>query len=478
MAVNESTEIEARAAEIDEEPEERPPDQRVGFIALVLVLGLAVVLGIVIYIGIRSRVSAQADLKVETEQAAITTVSVIHPTSSAPLLEIALPGNTQAFIDAPIFARTNGYLKKWYFDIGARVKKGQLLAEIETPEVDRQLQQARADLETAQANLDLAKTTATRYQGLVKTGSVSQQDTDNANGDLSAKKASADSMAANVHRLEELQSFEKVYAPFDGVITARSTDIGQLIDAGAASPTGAKELFHMAAINRLRVFVPVPEVYSRAAKTGASVTLTLDEYPGQSFVGTLVRNSNSIDASSRTLLVEVDVDNSRGLLLPGAYVFVHLKLPGQIQSVIVPANTLLFRAEGLRIGVVRDNKAELVPVSIGRDYGNTVEIVSGVTTEDLVIADPPDSLTSGTQVRVTERAQSSSNDQKSAPGQAAPSPATAGQQVPTPAKPQPTTPSSALPSPATGKSAASVRSPRPVVQGASGDHQSNGGAQN
>lgn len=418
MAVNENTEIEARPDDTEENRHEGPPEHRLKFIALVVVIGFAVVLGVLIYIGIHSRVAAQTNLKAETAEAAIPTVSIVHPSPSAPTLEISLPGNTQAFIDAPIFARTNGYLKRWYFDIGARVKKGQLLADIETPEVDQQLQQARADLETAQANLALSNTTAVRYQSLVKTGSVSQQDTDNATGDLSAKKAAADSSAANVHRLEELQSFEKVFAPFDGVITARSTDIGQLIDAGAGSPQTAKELFHMAAVNKLRVFVAVPEVYSRAARAGASVSLTLDEYPGQTFSGTLVRDSRSIDATSRTLMVEVDVDNSKGLLLPGAYVFVHLKLPEQIQSVTVPANTLLFRSQGLQIAVVRDGKAELEPVTIGRDYGNTVEIVSGLAATDAVIADPPDSLISGTPVRVAEGQGGTSGQTEGGPGQA------------------------------------------------------------
>jgi len=415
MAVNETTELEARDDDSLSDPEPGRPDRRLGVLVLLFSVAVVVVLGVVILIGIRSRVAAETDLRRETEQAAIPSVFVVHPSQAAAALEIALPGNTQAFIEAPIYARTNGYLKRWYFDIGARVKKGELLADIETPEVDQQLQQARADLETAQANLDLAKTTATRYQSLVKTGSVSQQDTDNATGDLSAKKAAADSSAANVHRLEQLQSFEKVYAPFDGVITARSTDIGQLIDAGSGAQAG-KELFHMAAINKLRVFVPVPEVYSRAAQNGATVTLTLDEYPGQSFNGILVRNAHSIDTTSRTLLIEVDVDNSKGLLLPGAYVFVHLKLPDQVQSVTVPANTLLFRSEGLRVGVVRDGKAELTPVTIGRDYGNTVEIVSGLQTSDAVIVDPSDSLINGAQVQASDQPQVALEQHSPAPG--------------------------------------------------------------
>src|SRR4029453_4377837 len=314
----------------------------------------------------------------------------VNPKPGDAVREIRLPGITQAFTDAPIFARTSGYLKRWSFDIGAQVKQGQLLAEIDSPEVDQQLQQARAGLETPQANLHQAQITADRWQALLESGSVSQQETDVAVSALSAMKATADSNAANVPRLEQLQGFEKIYAPFDGVVTARNTDIGALIDAGSA--TAARELFHVAAVPRLRVFVAVPEVYSRAAVTGASASLTLDEYPRRQFHGTLVRNSSAIDPASRTLLVEVDVDNPKGELLPGAYAFVHLKLPRQSPSVTVPANTLLFRAQGLQVGVVRDGQAHLVPVTIGHDYGTTVEIVAGIEPGDQVILSPSDSL--------------------------------------------------------------------------------------
>jgi RND family efflux transporter MFP subunit len=364
-------------------------------------VGLAVFvlcLGVVIVFGIRARVQAESKLKAATDQAATPIVEVTHPKEGAPSEEIVLPGTTQAFTDTPIYARTNGYLKAWHFDIGARVKKGQLLAEIETPELDEQLQQARADLETAQANLQLAGTTADRWQFLVKSGSVSKQETDQAVDNLAAMKAAVNSSAANVGRLEQLQSFEKVYAPFDGVITARNTDIGDLIDAG--ENTQPQQLFHLAAVGKLRVYVPVPEVYAPAARTGAPALLTLDEYPGEAFHGKLVRTSDSIDTASRTLLVEVDVDNPDGKLLPGAYVFVHLKVPMQIHSVTIPSNTLLFRREGLQVGLVREGKAELVPVKIGRDYGSTVEIVSGLGPSDSVILDPADSLISGTPVSV------------------------------------------------------------------------------
>jgi RND family efflux transporter MFP subunit len=371
-----------------------------------LLVGLsaaAIVLGIVIYSGIHERAQAESTLGVSTERAAIPTVNVVQPTSGAVSQEIVLPGNTQAFNDTPIYARTNGYLKRWNVDIGARVEQGQLLAEIDTPEIDQQLEQARADLKNAQANEQLAQITAARWQNLLKTNSVSKQETDQAVSDLSARQASVDSMTANVHRLEQLQSFEKVYAPFAGVITARNTDIGALINAGAGGVP--QELFHMAAVRKLRVYVAVPEVDSQAAQTGAKATLTLDEFPGEIFQGTIVRNSDSIDLASRTLNVEVDVDNSQGRIKTGAYVFVHLENaePSQTSnhSLRIPANTLLFRSEGLRVGVVRNGRAELVPITIGRDFGATVEVVAGLHPTDQVIVNPSDSLTSGNRVQVS-----------------------------------------------------------------------------
>ena len=318
---------------------------------------------------------------------------MVYPKAAAPIDEVVLPGATQPYVNSPIYARTNGYLVKWFHDIGAKVKQGDLLAIIDTPELDKQLEQARADLETAKSNLALSKITAERWQGLVKTRSVSQQSTDQAVDNLSATQASVDSYAANVRRLEDLVSFEKVYAPFDGVITVRNTDTGWLIDAGPDSPS--KELFQLAQTSTLRVFVAVPEVYSRAARVGATATLTLDEFPSQTFQGKVTRTSHSIDMASRTLNTEIDVDNPTGQLLPGAYVQVHLKLPNPTRSVIIPSNTLLFRSEGLRVGVVRNGHAQLVPITIGVDYGDTVEVTSGLTTEDQVIVSPSDSLISG-----------------------------------------------------------------------------------
>jgi len=380
-------------------------DQRRGLgVGLIVLLLLAAgAIGWFVYKGISTRVSAEKALVVETHDAAVLTVAVTHPKLTGATQELVLPGNTQPLIDAPIYARTNGYLKKWYSDIGTRVKAGDLIAEIETPEVDHQLQQARADLETAQANLNLAKITADRMVNLEKKGAVARQDADNVVGDMNSKKAIVDSAAANVKRLEDLQSYEKVYAPFDGVITARNTDIGALIDAGS-NATG-KELFHISATNRLRVFISVPEDYEQAAKNGSPASLTLNEFPGRSFPGTIVRNSNSIDLTSRTLLVEVDVDNPTGELLPGAYVSVHLKFTGTSATALtIPVTTIMFRSEGIRAAVVRDGRAVLVPITVGRDFGDSLEVLAGLRPQDPLILNPPDSLISGTPVKVEEAA--------------------------------------------------------------------------
>jgi RND family efflux transporter MFP subunit len=365
---------------------------------------VAIALVVVILLGITSRAADERHLEKRTEAAAILTVNVIHP-SDAPLSpEISLPGNTQAFMDTPIYARTSGYLKHWYFDIGARVRKGQLMAEIETPELDQQLQVAEADLKSTEANLDLANTTASRYLNLLKTNSVSKQETDQATGDAAAKKAAVDAAMANVRRLQQLQSFEKVYAPFDGIVTVRNTDVGALIEAGSGS--APKELFHVAAINRLRVYVAVPEAYAGDIKNGGKATLTLGESNGQSFEGTIARNSSMIDPASRTLNVEVDVDNSKGQLLPGSYVFVHFKVPERIANLTIPSNTLLFRSEGLRVGVVRNGRVSLVPVTITHDAGQVVEIAaSDLKPSDQVVLDPSDSLVDGQQVHVNQISQ-------------------------------------------------------------------------
>lgn len=368
---------------------------------LIAIVALIIVIAIVIA-GVVPRLKAKAALRTETNTMAVASVSLIHPTRGSPQQEIILPGNIQAFTDAPIYARTNGYVKAWYADIGAHVKSGQLLADIDTPEVDQQLLQARADLNTAQANSNLSQLTAQRFEGLKNTDSVSKQDVDNAEGDYAAKQAMVSSAQSNVKRLEDLQSFKKIYAPFDGVITARNTDVGQLIDSGSAGGV-AKEMFHIAAIRTLRVFVNVPQQYSVAAKPGLVADLSLAQFPGRLFHGKLVRTANAIDLASRTLLIEVDVDNPSGELLPGAFAEVHLKLPVEVPSFILPVNVLIFRSQDLQVATVESgNTVKLIPIVLGRDFGSSVEVVSGLTGQEAIIASPPDSVIDGQQVKIAQ----------------------------------------------------------------------------
>jgi RND family efflux transporter MFP subunit len=367
---------------------------------LITVIVLAIIAAVVIG-GIVPRLRAKEALQKETYDLAVPTVNVTHPKQGAPQTEIVLPGNMQAFIESPIYARTNGYLKKWYVDIGGRVKTGQLLAEIETPEVDQQLQQARSQLNTAKANYNLAQITSNRYQELKNTDSVAQQDVDNALGSERANAATVSAAEYQVKYLEQLESFRKIYAPFDGIITVRNTDVGHLINSGAGSATA--ELFHIAAIHTLRVYINVPQQFSPAAKSGLPATLTLQEFPGRKFKGTLVRTANAIDLATRTLLVEVDVENPTGELLPGAFAEVHLAVSSGAPTFILPVSALIFRAQGLHVGVVRDGKrAELANIILGRDFGSEVEVVSGLQADDQVIINPPDSLITGEEVRVAQ----------------------------------------------------------------------------
>jgi RND family efflux transporter MFP subunit len=362
---------------------------------------VVIVVGGLLASGIWSRVKARTTLSAETAQVALTAVSVVSPKQTAPAEEIILPGNVQPFITSPIYARTNGYLKKWYFDIGAHVKQGQLLAVIESPEVDQQLQQARSNLLTARANLELAAITKARYQGLLKTNAVSQQDVDNAVGTFNANQAIVEADQAAVEQFSALVSFEKIYAPFDGVITARNTDIGDLINSGSGG--GVKtDLFHMAQPGTLRVYVNVPEEYSRGTKVGMTADLALAEFPGRKFQGKLVRTADAINMTTRTLLIEIDVNNPAGTLLTGSYAEVHLQVPTQASTFLLPVNTLLFRSEGLRVGIVRDGKVVLSAVTPGHDFGNQIEIVSGLKADDQVIINPPDSIVSGQGVQIVQ----------------------------------------------------------------------------
>jgi RND family efflux transporter MFP subunit len=384
-----------------------PPGEVRGRRRTMRLLGVAgvtmfIVLVTVIILGIHARQRAESKLIESTNEAAVQDVTIVHPKESGPIDEVVLPGATQPYISSPVYARASGYLVKWYHDIGSRVKKGDLLAVIDQPELDKQLLQAQADLETSKANNNLAKITADRWQGLIKTRSVSQQATDQAVDNQRASVSSVNSYAANESHFADLVGFEKIYAPFDGVIMVRNTDNGWLIAAGQNTP--GQELFQIGQISTLRVFVAVPEVYWRAARVGSKANLTLDEYPDRTFQGTITRTSHSIDTASRTLNTEVDINNSKGLLLPGAYVRVHLAMPRQIHSVIIPSNTLLFRTQGLEAGVVRNNVAQLVPITIGTDYGETVQVTSGLTPTDQVIVNPPDSLANGAPVRITRGA--------------------------------------------------------------------------
>ena len=375
-----------------------PPGNVKRIISVVVVLLLV---GGIIFWGIAVRTKASVTVARETREMAVSTVAVVRPQRASPSQEIVLPADIQAWTDAPIYARTNGYLKRWYVDIGAHVKAGQLLAEIETPEVDQQLQQARADLATAEANYRLAEITAARFQDLLKSDSVSKQDTDNAVGDFQAKNAMVQSAQFNVKRLQDLQSFQKIYAPFEGVITARKTDIGALINSGNGGP--ALELFHIAATRTMRVYVNVPQIYSRAARLGLTADLVLPEFSGRRFQGRLVRTAEAIDAATGTLLTEIDVNNPTGELLPGAYAEVHLKVPAGSSTYLLPVNTLIFRSAGLQVATVLDgNHALLVPVTLGRDFGTEVEVVAGLNGEETVIVNPPDSLVSNATVRIAQ----------------------------------------------------------------------------
>ncbi|MGD0132302.1 MAG: efflux RND transporter periplasmic adaptor subunit [Bryobacteraceae bacterium] len=410
-------------------PPSRPPSRaRTARAVVLLILAVVIVAGVVFW-GINSRIQTAAAVKETTRELAIPAVSVIHPKPGAVKNEVVLPGNIQAFTDSPIYARSSGYLKQWNVDIGGHVKAGQVLAIIEAPELDQQVVQAKATIQQAQASLDqaianeqqgkaneeLARVNAERWKNLVGKGAVSRQENDQYQAQYQAQAANLNALEqaiaaarsniaaaqANLGRLQEMQNYETVKAPFDGIVTARNVDVGALINAGNGG--AAQELFHMAATAKLRVYVSVPQADSRAAAPGLKSYLTLSEFPGRRFQGELVRTSGAIDQATRTLLTEVDVDNASGELRPGAYAEVHLMIPEGSRSLILPVSALIFRSEGLRVGVVRDgNKAELVPIILGKDFGNEVEVVSGIAESDLVIANPPDSLSSGAAVQIVK----------------------------------------------------------------------------
>jgi RND family efflux transporter MFP subunit len=374
------------------------------FLILIVLAIVLVVFGGFTLVERRSQFKTLAN---ETQTNAIPTVSVTHPTVEESQEDLTLPGTMQAYVESPIYARTNGYLRKWYHDIGSKVSKGDLLAEIDTPEVDQQLSQAKAELGTSQANTALAQTTATRYTDLLKTDSVSKQEVDNTSGDLAAKQATQNSSEANVRRLQDLESFKRIYAPFSGVITRRNVDIGNLINAGNGG--ASQQLFFLAQIDPIRVYLNVPELYAPSIHPGLGAYLVLTQFPGRRFEGKVVRTSNSIDPASRTLLTEVDVPNRTGELLPGGYSEVHLEVNVSGGRLQVPVNALLFRAEGLRaVAVDADHKTHLKPLQIGRDYGTTLEVLQGLDANDWIVVNPADSLDDGQQVNVKELPQNNS----------------------------------------------------------------------
>jgi RND family efflux transporter MFP subunit len=366
---------------------------RYGLILLIVAVLLAIW-------GIASRVLAREALRKESDASTVLTVSTITPTHDVAGEELILPGTTQAFIEAPIYARTSGYLKEWRTDIGTHVCKGDLLAEIETPEVDQQLRQAEADLATARANEVLAESTNERWKLLLATESVSKQDADEKAGDAAAKKAAAESAAANVARLRELELFKRVVAPFDGVVTVRNTDVGALINAGQVA---GSELFHVADVRKLRIYVQVPEVYAAMIHAGLGAQLHLAELPRDPFPATVVYTASALDPVTRTLQVELQLDNSKGLVFPGAYTEVHFKLPGNAQTLRIPSNTLIFRSAGLQVATVDATRhVKLKSIVQGRDLGATIEVLSGIDTGDVIVINPPDSIVDGTPLRVVK----------------------------------------------------------------------------
>ena len=379
-------------------PDAPPLSGRVAAIMIVVLLVLAVLLAVG---GIVPRVRARTELKNQTDALAAPNVIANPPQQGKIGQEIILPGNVYAYSDASLYARTDGYLSKWYFDIGAHVRQGQLMAVISSPEVDKQLLQARADLATAEATAGLAKINSGRYQGLLTQNAVSKQDTDTFVTQEASTTSAVKSAQANVQRLEQLTSFEKIYAPFSGVVTARNVDVGQLINAGAGT-----QMFRLSAINVLRVYVNVPQIYSQSAVTGTTAQLTLSEFPGQSFTGKLVRTARAIDPASRTLLVEIDVDNRDGKLLPGAYTEVHMNVHQGVAPLIIPVSALIFRTEGLQVGTVvkgsNGDQAKLVHVTLGQDDGSTVQVITGLSADSQVIQNPPDSLIDGEPVHVVK----------------------------------------------------------------------------
>jgi RND family efflux transporter MFP subunit len=365
----------------------------------ITLIGVAMILVAAGALTLVRRQAEQRTLAQETEKLTVPTVAVIHPTLEAAQEDLVLPGTLQAFVQSPIYARTNGYLKSWTRDIGSRVKAGDLLADIEAPELDQELSQARAARDQIAASTALAKSSSERWASLAKSDAVSQQDVDEKQSAYRQLQASLAASEANVRRLEQLEQFKRVTAPFDGVITKRSVDVGTLITAGSSGSQGP--LFTLAQMDPIRVFVTVPEVSASAIHRGLTAHLELVQYPGETFEGSVARTAESIDPATRTLLTEVDVPNRQGRLLPGGFAQVHLQARTTAPRLSVPVNALLFRAEGLR-AVVMDasHRVHLRALTIGRDYGTSLEVLSGLSADDWIVLNPPDSLDEGQTVGV------------------------------------------------------------------------------
>jgi RND family efflux transporter MFP subunit len=385
-------------AEIERPPDLPPAPAGRAKIMVGIALLVLLVAGLVTFLSRKSETDALAK---ETDADAVPTVAIVQPKAVTGDNELVLPGNLQAYIESPIFARTNGYLLRWYKDIGSKVEKGELLASIDTPEVDQELSQARAAREQVKAALGLAKISADRWANLRKSDSVSQQEADQQASGYVQAQANLSAADANVRRLEEMESFKNVYAPFSGVLTRRNVDPGALINSGAQA--NGRELFDVARVDPLRVYVQVPQAYAPSMKIGGKAAVTLQEFPGQKFTGTIVRTADAIDMATRTLNTEVDVPNKDGKLLPGSYGQVHFAVADAVQRITVPVNSMLFRAEGPQVAVVgSDDKVELRSIVIGRDFGATLEILGGVSASDRIVINPSDSLESGQQVRVAQ----------------------------------------------------------------------------
>ena len=386
----------------------KPRKKKMGRSLVAIALLAAVVFGLALFFGLARERAARQELAADVRESARTPVSVIHPERSTSQLNVSFPANLQGYIETPIYARTNGYIKRWLVDIGANVAAGQLLAEIETPELDQQLRQAEDAQAQAQANLDLARTTAARYQNLIKVDGVSRQEVDQASGTLAASEASLKGAAANVDQLRELQSFERVTAPFAGTITARNIDIGTLIASGTNTV-----LFRLAEVSNLRVYTNVPEAYEPDVRPGAAVDVTVPQVAGKKFPGRVVRTAGAIDPVSRTLLTEVRVPNPASELVPGEFGEVTFHLRSPKPTLIIPSSALLFRAQGTQAALVQgESKVHVQDIQLGRDLGNSVEVVGGLKPDDIVIANPADSIVEGALVSVQPEPRSAPSENK------------------------------------------------------------------